>query len=490
MIVGKFAVIDIGSNTIRLVVYENLERAPYVIFNEKVFCSLGRGVSETGFMRDKSIIKAVKTLRRFSILLEKMNVTNYKTVATSAVRDANNGEAFVKHIKDVSGLNIHVLSGAEEARLSGKGVICALPRAMGIIGDLGGGSLELATVYDKEVSNEATLPIGPLQLQDLEGKRISSVKEKIDKHFTAILWLKERKNEKFYAVGGSWRTLARIHMIETKYPLINMHNYVIPVNEITELASRISKMSKIELEQYRPYISSKRIKTLSLAAMVLSRLLKVIKPCKFIVSVFGVREGLLYNQMEPNIREQDNLITSCHQVAQMTGRFPEHGERLYEWIDCLFDDENTAHKRLRLAICILSDVGWRGHPEYRAEKVVSETLYGRLGGINHSDSSLIAMSLYTCYGGLSHNVPQVETAKALLSKEDICYAKKIGLALRFAQRISGGTSDGLKVVKLAKEKSRLTLLVETDMIDLVNDVVERRFKKLAKFLELDDKISS
>ncbi|MBL4601684.1 MAG: hypothetical protein JKY84_02965 [Emcibacteraceae bacterium] len=369
-------------------------------------------------------------------------------------------------------------------------MICAVPRATGIIGDLGGGSLELATVHEKQVGNETTLPLGPLQLQDIKGKKISSPMEKIDKYLSEVSWLKEAQGQKFYAVGGSWRTLARIHMIETKYPLVNMHNYVIPVEEIIELAGRVSKMSKVELEQYRPHITSKRIKTLSLAALVLIRLLKIINPRKFVVSAFGVREGVLYNEMEPDVRKQDSLIISCHQVAQMTGRFPDHGERLYDWIDCLFENEIDDHKRLRLAICILCDVGWRGHPEYRAEKVVAEVLYGRLGGINHTDAALIAMALYICYGGSGNGVRQVETAKSLISKDDMLYAKKIGLALRLAQRISGGTSGGLKMAELMSTTNQLSLKINLKMKDLINEVVEKRFKKLAKFLELDCDISN
>jgi len=487
---GKFAVIDIGSNTVRMVVYENRERSPYVVFNEKVFCGLGRGVSETGSMIEESMDKATATLSRFALLLLKMSIDDYKVVATSAVRDAENGQEFVKRIRNETFIDIDVVGGKEEARLSGDGVICAAPRATGIIGDLGGGSLELATVHDKQVENETTLPLGPLQLQDKDGKNIQSVKEKIDEYLASVPWFENERGRKFYAVGGSWRTLARIHMVETNYPLVNMHNYVIPVEEITDLTRRISGMSKVELEQYRPHISTKRIKTLSLAALVLSRLLKIIKPRKFVVSAFGVREGVLYNEMDPEVRKQDSLITSCHQVAQMTGRFPDHGERLYDWIDTLFKNEHEDHKRLRLAICILCDVGWRGHPEYRAEKVVSEVLYGRLGGINHTDASLIAMALYVCYGCSGNGAKQVATAKSLISKKDLYYAKKIGLALRLAQRFSGGTSEGLRMAKLVATHYKICLKIEPDMEDMVNEVVERRFKKLTKFLDMEGEISS
>ena len=487
---GKFAVIDIGSNTVRLVVYENRERAPYVVFNEKVFCGLGRGVSETGLMIKDAMTLAISTLKRFSMLLDKMSITDPRIVATSAVRDAKNGPDFIKKVKKKTGLEIEVISGIEEARLSGCGVICAVPHAEGIVGDLGGGSLELAIVGDKEVSNEITLPIGPLRLQDQAGRWIDSPKSKIKKELKKVDWLKGAKGKKFYAVGGAWRALARIHMKVVGYQHINMHNYVIPVDEITALAKRVSKMSVLEMDEYRPYISEKRVNIMPLAAQSLFQLLKIIKPSKFVVSAFGVREGVLYDEMNEEVRLQDPLIVGCHEVAEMTGRFREHGKRLYDWIDPLFKDDSDELKRLRLAMCILSDVGWRGHPEYRAEKVVGEILYGRLGGINHWGAGLIAMALYICYGGTNHRARQVEVAKSLINKDDMYYARKVGLALRLAQRLSAGTSRGLKLAELSPTNNRLLLNVNPDKIDIINDVVKKRHNELASFLELESVIEN
>ena len=487
---GKFAVIDIGSNTVRLVVYENRQRAPYVIFNEKAFCGLGRGVSETGFMIEDAMELAIKTLRRFSMLLEKIGVKAPRIVATSAVRDADNGQEFIQRVKDRTGLSIEIIKGVEEARLTAYGVICAVPHASGIVADLGGGSLELALVNERTVSSEVTLPIGPLRLQDQDGRWFNNPKSVVKKNLKSVQWLKEAKGQKFYAVGGAWRSLARIHMKVVGYPHINMHNYVIPVDEITALARRISKMTLIELDEYRPYISEKRINILSLASLTLYQLLKVIKPRKFIVSAFGVREGILYDEMEPDVRKQDPLIVGCHQVAEMTGRFPEHGQRLYDWISPLFQNESEEHERLRLAICILSDVGWRGHPEYRAEKVVAEVLYGRLGGINHWGAGLIAMALYVCYGGSNKRAKQVQTAVSLISREDMYYAKKIGLALRLAQRLSAGTSRGLKVAELSINDTRVLMKVKKDKIDIVNDLVAKRLNDLAEYIDLESRITT
>ncbi len=487
---GKFAVIDIGSNTVRLVVYENRERAPYVVFNEKVFCGLGRGVSETGIMIDEAMDLATSTLKRFALLLGKMDIKDPRVVATSAVRDAGNGQYFIEHIKNVTGLVIEVIDGIEEARLTGCGVICAVPHASGIVGDLGGGSLELAIVNDKRVSNEKTLPIGPLRLQDRDGRWMNSPKSIVKRNLRTVEWLNDAKGKKFYAVGGAWRSLARIHMKVVGYQHINMHNYLIPVDEITALAKRISKMSLIELDEYRPYISEKRVNIISLASLTLYQLLKIIKPSKFIVSAFGVREGLLYDEMDEEVRKQDPLIVGCHQVAEMTGRFTEHGKRLYDWINPLFSDETDEHRRLRLAICILSDVGWRGHPEYRAEKVVAEVLYGRLGGINHWGAGLIAMALYVCYGGSKNRARQVDTAMSLISREDMYYAKKIGMALRLAQRLSAGTSRGLKLAELSVNSTRLLMKVKEDKVDIVNDVVTSRLDDLAEYIDLESRITT
>lgn len=487
---SKFAIIDIGSNTVRLVVYENRERAPYVIFNEKVFCGLGRGVSDTGNMIDEAMDLAATTLKRFSMLIDKMGIVDPRIVATSAVRDADNGPAFVERIKEYTGLTIDVIQGVEEARLSASGVICALPHADGVMADLGGGSLELATIKDRVIENECTLPIGPLRLQDQAGHWFDHPKRRVKNNLQTIEWLKQNRGRKFYAVGGAWRALARVHMDMIDYPHVNMHNYIMPVNEVMSLAKKVSKMSLVEIYQYRGLISEKRAKIISLASLSLYHLLKILKPSKFVVSAFGVREGVLYDGMSDEVKSQDPLIVGCHQVAEMTGRFPDHGERLYKWIDPLFENETPEQQRLRLAICTLSDVGWRGHPEYRADKVVGEILYGRLGGISHWGVGLISMALYICYGGSKNYADQVEVAASLINRHDLKYAKKIGLALRLAQRLSAGTERGLKLATLEVSDEELFFNVKKEKSDILNDVVIRRVESLARHCDLDVKINN
>ncbi len=481
---SKFAVIDIGSNTVRLVVYESLMRSAYVIFNEKVTCGLGRGVSKTGMLMEEGMDKALASLQRFSILLEEMEVENIRAVATSAVRDTENGRAFVEKAFDLCGIKIDIISGEEEARLSGLGIIYAIPEASGIMGDLGGGSLELTAINDGILNDVVSLPLGPLQFQDEAGGQLNSPKDKIKASLNEVKWLDDEIGQPFYVVGGAWRTLAKIHMAERKYPHNNVHYYQIPTKEALELSKKISKMSYLELKTYLIDVSRRRLKILSLASLVLYQVLKKLKPSKVIVSASGLREGILYSEMPAQIRDQDILIEDCKSIARMTGRFPEHGERLAKFIQPLFENETGRETRLRLAVCILSDVGWRGLPEYRADKVLAEVLFGRLNGLDHSGMGFIGLSLYVCYGGKVNDVT-ARAAKSFLSDEGITRAKRVGLALRLAQRLSGGTLKGVKISELEIMKDSLVLSIKKDKKAVFNEVVGRRLTALAKACDLE-----
>ncbi|WP_417318309.1 Ppx/GppA family phosphatase [Emcibacter sp.] len=484
---GRFAVIDIGSNSVRLVVYESRDRVPYVIFNEKVLCGLGQGVSETGLMMEESILTALSTLRRFAMLVDKMEISDTRAIGTSAVRDAKNGPEFVERVKESSGLDVEVIDGEEEGRLAGLGVICAFPKANGIAGDLGGGSLELIHINNLDVCEKITLPIGPLQFQTREGEVFHTPKKEIDKALSEVDWLENYVGRPFYAVGGSWRALAKINMLETGYRLNNIHNYRINIEDVTNLTKKLSKMTLEELQVYSGHISSRRLRVLSLSALILWRVLKKLKPSEIVVSGYGIREGILFDGMAPPVQNEDPLIQGCHEVAEMTGRFPEHGLRLLNWVEPLFEEESPEDKRLRLAICMLSDVGWRGHPEYRADKVISEIMYGRLIGIDHRGIGLIGLALYVCYGGTIGN-ERTDICMSLVSEEDVQYARRVGLSLRLAQRISAGTARGLNAASLEIDGNQLVLNVQPGKEELVNEVVRRRFDKLASELGLEPSV--
>ncbi len=482
----RFAVIDIGSNSVRLVVYEGSGRFPQVLFNEKVLCGLGRGVGETGVLAEESQVMALRTLKRFSYLIDKMKVDEVRAVATAAMRDARNGAEFVERIHEHCKIPVEIISGNEEARFSGLGVLCGIPDAEGIVGDLGGSSLELVEVGQGQVFETVTMPVGPLRLMDHFNNNPAKARKIIENSLSALDWVQTGKGKSFFAVGGAWRALARVHMTQTKYPLHILHNYIIERDDMLSLCATVQKMDPKEIAAL-PGVPSKRADILPLAALIAEVVFTHIKPSRLVVSALGLREGLLFERMARPLKGQHPFIASCRDLADVSGRFPSHAKKLMSWIGNLFENETVIEKRLRFAVCILSDVGWRGHPDYRAEKVLLELLYGRYVGVDHRGCALVGLALYVCYGG-SLGTGYAKMAEQMLSEDDIQHAKLIGLALRLGQRFSGGTSSGLKAARLHQTDSAIILTVQENRQEMAGEVVVRRLESLARALSKNAEI--
>lgn len=476
----RFAVIDIGSNSVRLVVYEGKGRFPQVLFNEKVLCGLGRDIGATGNLTRPAMDMALATLKRFAILVRKMEVDEIRAVATAAMRDAQNGKAFAEEIRKTCGLPVEIISGKDEARLSGLGVLCGMPEADGIVGDLGGGSLELVRVGEGRIFETITLPMGPLLLLDEFRRAPETARASIQQALAPLEWLKQGRGRDFYAVGGAWRSLARVHMLRSKYPLHILHHYAIERSQLLELCAAVKNMPSKALASI-PGIAAKRAETLPLAAMIVETIFRHVEPARLVVSALGLREGLLFDRMTKSLKGRHPFIAACLDLADLSGRFPEHAKKLMAWIGPLFPEEDVIEMRLRYAACILSDVGWRGHPDYRAEKVLLELLYGRFVGVDHKSCALVGLALYVCYGGVPGE-GYARLAEQLLSKEEIQRARRIGLALRLGQRFSGGTSSGLKAAELIETETSLILSVSEARREMAGDVVTRRLEALAKEL--------
>ncbi|RMF11276.1 MAG: Ppx/GppA family phosphatase [Alphaproteobacteria bacterium] len=482
----RIAVIDIGSNSVRLVVFEGAGRFPRVFFNEKVLCGLGRSMSKTGLLNPEGTVLALQTLGRFAILLDDMRVRHVEAVATAAVRNASNGEAFIDQVERSCGFRVRVLSGEDEARLAGLGVLAGIPDAEGIAGDLGGGSLELVHLRDGAVRETVTLPLGPLlMLEDFQADR-KAVIARIDEVLAGVDWLDKGRGLPFYAVGGAWRALAKISIAQSGYPLHILHHYTINRRDLDSLCDVVSVMSAPSLNRI-PNIPQRRVESLPLAATIMRRVVRATGSDGLVVSALGLREGLVFEAMPDDVRRRDPLLESCHELAEQTGRFPEHAVKLLEWADPLFPGENPVDRRLRHAASMLADVAWQGHPDYRAERVLIEMLYGRFGGLDHRGCALIGLALFVCYGG-SLNGGTVNggvlarDAQSVLSDEDIALAERIGLALRLGQRVSGGTSAALGKSSLELTDEAVVLRVPTRWRMLLGEVPQRRLEALAKAL--------
>ena len=474
------AIVDIGSNSVRLVVYSGAGRIPSVVFNEKVMAGLGADMAATGALGPEARRRALAALRRFALLTRQMGVIDTRTVATAAVREASNGAAFLAEVRAL-GLDPEMLTGKQEAKLAGKGVISAIPGADGIVGDLGGGSLELAEVAAGKVSRSASLPLGVLRLEAIAAGG-DGIERDVRKSVSAAGFGGAAKGRPFYLVGGSWRALAQLDLALADHPLPIVHQHAMPADRPRALMTTLASLDKHGARELG--LSTARLGTLPEANQLLAALVDVLRPAELIVSSFGIREGLLYAGLDPPIRARDPLVEAAREAGAGLGRFPQHGELLDAWIAPLFDDD-AASARLRLAACLLADSAWAAHPDYRADRGVDLALHGNWVGIDAPGRVRLAQALFTAFGG-GKALPYPNIA-ALSEPGETERATRWGLAIRLGQRLSGGVAAGLERSRIERRGDTLRLKLRDDA--LAGEAVERRLKTLAGELGLKPELS-
>lgn len=480
---NRIAVIDIGSNSIRLVVYDALSRAPVQLFNEKVLCGLGRGLGETGRLNPDGVKSAFAHLERFVALARAIGVKRLDALATAAVRDAANGRAFAAEVRRRCRIAVKVLSGHDEGRLSALGVIAGIPDAQGVMGDLGGGSVELVPVTGGKAGTGATLPIGPLRLSEFQGdeRRLRSV---LDRYMGAVDWLGKRKGETFYAVGGAWRALARIHMEQTQYPIHVIQGYMLARGDAEDFLGLMSGLSRRSLEKMTG-VSRKRLEVVPMAALVLRRIFRAMEPSRVVFSAYGLREGHLYDLLSERRRREDPLLSACRAIARANRRFGIEGDEIYAWIAPLFG-RGDPHGRLRRAAADLGDMAWHEHPDYRAEQAFRSVLYMPLVGLDHRERAFVALTLHARYGGAEGAVREI--IRRLIDDETAEAARVTGLALRLAYTLSGGVPGLLSEATLAIEAGTAVLNVPGEGPLLTGETVERRLAALGRALGRDSRV--
>lgn len=471
----RLAVIDVGSNSIRLVVFDELGRAPLSIFNERVLCGLGRDLGQTRRLHPDGVTLALKNLGRFTRLLQGMHVDRVDVLATAAVREAEDGPAFVEAVKRRWNLDVTVIDGTEEARLSALGVLSAVPEADGVVGDQGGGSLELVGLNAGRLQNQVSLPLGPFRLMALGGGR-EEARARIAAELKRQSWLDAWQGRRLYPVGGAWRTLARIHMENSGHPLHIIQNYTVRGRDMAELAGLIARQGRSSLARMSG-VSKRRSETLPYAAMVLEALIGRLEPPEVLFSAFGLREGHLYDLLPEAERESDPLLTACADIARRLDRFG-HAELIAAWTAPLFDNEDAAFHRLRWAGCLLSDIAWAEHPDYRAEQARLRVLRLPIVGIDHPGRVLLAAAMAVRYGG-SVGESRDEPSLALLGEAGLLQATRLGLALRLAHTFSGGAVELLERTRLVRSGTDVTLMLPEEDASLAGHVVERRLGALA-----------
>ena len=471
------AVIDIGSNSVRLVVFDSVDRAPFPLYNERVLCGLGAGLDGTGRLDADAAERAIAAICRFAALARAMDAASIEAVATAAVRDAADGAAFVARAEQAAGLDVRVLSGGEEAELSAHGLVSGIERADGIMADLGGGSLDLVSLDAARPGVTATLPLGPLRLMPLAAGPPAAAR--IDAELSALDWLAAARGRTLYLVGGGWRSLARVHMAQTGYPLRVIHRYAVRPSDLARVATALSRLGPQSLAGMAG-VPGRRRAALPLVALTLVRLLAATRPDEVVFSACGLREGLLHARLGESERDQDPLIAACRKLARREGRFGDSAAAFHGWMDPLFAETDPRFARLRRAACLLGDIAWNVNPESRAAEAFHRILNMPTLAVDHAGRAALALALHAHYGGAAEDAGAV---RRLVDAEPERRARTVGLALRLGYALTGGSEKLLEGCALTLTPKTLALTLLGDAAALDTGVVGLRLEALAAALD-------
>ncbi len=477
---GPIAIVDIGSNSVRLVIYEQIARAPSIVHNEKAICAIGRNMVTTGRLHEEGIALAYEALGRFRMLADALHAETREAVATAAARDAANGTEFIRRAEAKWGGPIRVLSGEEEARIAAEGVLAGIPDADGLAADLGGGSLDMVTVKNGKTGAALTLPFGPLRLMDISHGDPDGARKLVDEGLSALANFDKLAGRSLYAVGGVWRSFARVDMEETNYPLHVLHNYRIPASRALRLCKALSRLSRKSLDKMG-IVSRRRAEALPYGAVVLERLLDTTGIKDVVISAYGLREGILHTRLSEDERAKDPMIEFATDSNHRQSRTPAHAEEMFAWTGALFADEDSELRRIRHAVCLFSDIGWRRHPDDRALGAFNQVLTAPFAGATHRARAAVATAIFHRYNG-DEDFPREIAAHDLLSEDDDIAARRMGLAARLCFALSATAQGELPHYRLRMTPTRVLLDVSRKRENIAGEPVQKRLGALAASL--------
>lgn len=485
MVDRDVAAIDVGSNSVRLVIYRLEGRAVWTVYNEKVLAGLGRDLAKTGRLAPEGAEEALVALKRFAAVIDGVRPDSVFTAATAAIRDASDGGAFVDLVRQQTGLTLRVLSGEEEAHYAALGVLAGMPDAEGVVGDLGGASLELVRVGRGEVGHGITLPLGPFALTGSKGFEADRVRSQIAKRLKPA---GDYRTDTLYAVGGAWRTLAQIRMEMDNEPLRIVHQYAMSAAQARETARFVARQSRASLERF-PGVSRKRIEALPYAALVLEGVVEKLDLKRVVLSAWGVREGLVHEALEPDLAATDPLLAGTAVLGHRQGLADGLPGLLMDWIAPIlaaapkaFSDSRD--RVLARAACNLADIGTRLHPTHRIELAFEQVLWAPIPAQTHAERAFLASAVSARYGG-DAGTPLPASMDRLLQPEQRDRARILGLAMRLAVDLSGRSPQLLASAAARADGEHLTLRAVPGFADvLLGEQTRRRAKALAEALDL------
>ncbi len=480
----RCGVVDLGSNSVRLVVFEGRGRNPQAIFNEKAVLGLGRGLQASGRLNEQAVEQALTVLKRYHAIACAMGADPLDILATAAVRDASNGAAFIAELQArMPAVPIRVLSGEEEAAYSADGVLLGFPAADGILGDLGGGSLEVVELAGGSARRAASLGLGAIRLSERSEGDVARARAIAEADLATVPWLGEGAGRDLFLVGGAWRALARIHIAQTGYPLQIVHHYALKREEARDLSGVIMAATRRALDRM-PGAPAKRVTDLPFAAVALRRLLRATGARRVVFSANGLREGWYGRLLRPDAREDDPLLAAARHLGHQLGRDARLPEALFAWTAPLFDEESSGVEALRRAACWVSDTGSLDHPDYRAEQAFLRVLRQPGVGLDHHARAYLALVVALRYEA-GNDAHYLDPSRLLLDIGAVRRAEVLGAALRLAYTLSGGTPELLAGTALHRRGGRLVLSLVEGTGVFAGESVLRRVEALAEALGLE-----
>ncbi|MEM7328468.1 MAG: Ppx/GppA family phosphatase [Pseudomonadota bacterium] len=479
--VEKIAVIDIGSNSCRMVIYEQSGAALIPYFNEKTMAGLGRDLSQTGRLSPSGQELALKTFYRFKAITASLNITDIRAVATAAVREADDGAAFKARAEKILGVPIKILSGADEGRMSALGVAAGFIKPDGLIADLGGTSMEIRPIKG-DTKGESFL-LGPLARADDAELPVSKRAKAIRKVLTQSQFKVPDRKGGLFAVGGAWRNVAAVHMMLCGYPLRVAHGYRMTLNDVEDVieAGQLAQSDKLTREQLMG-VSKRRFETLPHAALLLHALMNQVESKDVVFSSFGLRDGIAAEGI--NAKGTSGLLDAVPLFLRSSPQSLAFGRELYSFIHAIADGFDQSETVLR-AICMMADAGARMHPDHRAQLVFEQVLRAPLPSLNHGERLFAAYAAASRYTFKFLEDPRYARLLSMSIKRQ---SKILGTAMRLGSVYSGRSGPILATARIEVEGKTLCMRVQREYGDLVSETVERRLGQLAGLMKLHPRL--